>query len=102
MTVERGVGADRDRPVYQADLAAAYFERAEAADRAIDYGTTIELLAKALKARPDDPVMLFNYAVVLEKMFVYQQAIETWRDYLRQDSESDWAAETRKRLGGPV
>jgi CHAT domain-containing protein len=95
---KRALEAEPDSPALQADLAAAYFERAEAADRAIDYGTTIELLAKALKARPDDPVMLFNYAVVLEKMFVYQQAIETWRHYLRVDSKSDWAAEARKRL----
>ena len=95
---KRALEAEPDSPVLQADLAAAYFERAEAADRAIDYGTTIELLAKALKARPDDPVMLFNYAVVLEKMFVYHQAIETWKHYLRIDSKSDWASEARRRL----
>src|SRR5262249_27250833 len=95
---KRALDAEPDSPSLQADLAAAYFERAEAADRAIDYSATIELLATALKARPNDAVMLFNYAVVLEKMFVYQQAIEAWQHYLKVDPKGDWSEEARKRL----
>jgi CHAT domain-containing protein len=95
---KRALEVQPDSPALQMDLAMAYFERAESADRAIDYGTTIELLAKSLKTRPDDPVTLFNYAIALERMFLYQQAIETWRHYLRVDSKSDWAVEARRRL----
>src|SRR5262249_4551224 len=36
------------------DLATAYFQRAVATDRAVDYGETIELLGRSLAKKPDD------------------------------------------------
>lgn len=65
---QASAGCRADSAVIKADLASAYFERAEAADRATDYRMSTELLAQALKARPDNPMMLFNYAIVLERM----------------------------------
>jgi tetratricopeptide (TPR) repeat protein len=80
------------------DLAAAYFERAEVGHREADYGAAVELLSKALQARPDDPVARFNRAIVYERMRLYGQAIDDWRSYLRMDPNGGWAAEARKRL----
>lgn len=94
----RAQEAEPASPDLMQDLAMAYFERAEAADRAIDYGTAIDLLGQVLAHRPDDPVALFNRAVASERMFLYQQAREDWQHYLRLDAASGWAAEARRRL----
>ena len=95
---KRAQEAEPASPDLMRDLATAYFEKAEAADRPIDYGTAIELLGKVLARNPDDPVALFNRAVASEYMFLYQQAREDWQHYLRLDSNSGWASEARRRL----
>lgn len=80
------------------DLASAYFERAEALDRPIDYGTAIELLSKVLVKSPQDSVALFNRALICERMFLYTQAVNDWENYLRVDPQGEWAEEARTRL----
>jgi CHAT domain-containing protein/predicted Zn-dependent protease len=97
-TFLRLLDAQPDSPTVLTDLATAYFQRAEATNRAIDYGQTIELLGRALGKNPDDQVALFNRAIALQKMFVYQEAIHDWEHYLRVDPKSSWADEARRRL----
>jgi len=80
------------------DLATAYFQRAEAGDRAVDYGQAIELLGRALAKNPDDPMALFNRAIALEKMNAYKEAIRDWEHCLRVDPSGDWAVEAQRRL----
>lgn len=82
------------------DLASAYFERAEAANRPVDYGNALECLGKALGKAPDDPVALFNRAVTAEKLFLYTQAIDDWEHYLRVESTGEWADDARRHLAG--
>ena len=90
--------AEPDSAPLLIDLATAYFQRAEAGDRAIDYGQAVELLSRAMDKRPDDQVALFNRAIGLEKMYLYNEAIRDWEHYLRVDPRSEWAAEARRRL----
>ena len=97
-TFGRLLDAKPDSPPLLIDLATAYFQRAEAGNRAIDYGQAIELLSRSLAKRPDDRVALFNRAIALEKMYVYNEAIRDWEHYLRVDPDSKWAAEARRRL----
>ena len=97
-TFGRLLDAKPDSPPLLIDLATAYFQRAEAGNRAIDYGQAIELLSRALAKKPDDRVALFNRAIALEKMYVYNEAIRDWEHYLRVDPRSEWAAEVRHRL----
>jgi len=97
-TFGRLLGAKPDSPPLLLDLATAYFQRAEAGNRAIDYGQAIELLSRVLAKKPDDRVALFNRAIALEKMYVYNEAIRDWEHYLRMDSDSEWAGEARRRL----
>ena len=87
-----------DSPALLTDLATAYFQRAEAADRAVDYGQAIELLGRALAKNPDDTLALFNRAIALEKMYAYNEAIRDWEHCLRVDPSGDWAVEARRRL----
>jgi CHAT domain-containing protein/tetratricopeptide (TPR) repeat protein len=95
---KRALDAQPDSPPLLRDLATAYFQRAEAQDRAIDYGEAIELLGESLAKQPDDPVALYNRAIACEKMFLYQQAIEDWEHYLRVDPTGAWAEEAKKIL----
>ena len=97
-SLQRALEAQPDSPQLLTDLASAYFERAEAADRAIDYGNAIEALGKALAKSPDDPVALFNRALACERMFLYTQAVDDWEHYLRVEPQGEWADEARKRL----
>jgi CHAT domain-containing protein/Flp pilus assembly protein TadD len=80
------------------DAAAAYFERGESEGRDSDYRNAAELLNKSLAANPNDPVALFNRAVVYEHLSFYKNAIDDWRHYLQVDSVTDWAADARRRL----
>jgi tetratricopeptide (TPR) repeat protein len=97
-TFGRMLDAQPDSPALLTDLATAYFQRAVATDRAVDYGQTIELLGRTLAKKPDDPVALFNRAIALQKMYAYEEAIRDWQHYLRVDPKGDWADEARKRL----
>jgi len=87
-----------DSPPLLTDLATAYFQRAAAVDRAVDYGQSIELFGRVLAKKPDDPVALFNRAIALERMYAYNEAMRDWEHYLRVDSSGDWAAEAQRRL----
>lgn len=87
-----------DSPPLLTDLATAYFQRAAAVDRAVDYGQSIELFGRVLAKKPDDPVALFNRAIALERMHAYNEAIRDWEHYLRVDASGDWAAEAQRRL----
>jgi CHAT domain-containing protein/Flp pilus assembly protein TadD len=97
-TFGRLLDAHPDSPALLTDLATAYFQRAEAGDRAVDYGQAIELLGRALTKTPDDPLTLFNRAIALEKIYAYNEAIRDWEHYLRVDPSGDWATEARGRL----
>jgi CHAT domain-containing protein/cytochrome c-type biogenesis protein CcmH/NrfG len=77
------------------DLATAYFQRAQQEDHKDDLGAAYEYLSQALRLRPDDPVALFNRALVAERQFLYQQALDDWEHYLRVDPGSPWAEEAR-------
>ena len=84
---QKALDAEADSPSLQTDLASAYFQRAELADRAGDYGKAIELLSKVLAKNPNDAIARFNRALVNEKMFLYRQALEDWEHYLRLDPQ---------------
>ncbi len=80
------------------DLASAYFEQAERGHRAIDYGNAVDYLGQALSYATDDPVALYNRAVVCEKTFLYAQAVEDWKHYLKVDPQGAWSEDVARRL----
>jgi CHAT domain-containing protein len=80
------------------DLASAYFEQADRGRRAIDYGNAIDYLGQALSYASDDPVALYNRAVVCERMFLYAQAVEDWKHYLKVDPQGAWSEDAARRL----
>lgn len=79
-------------------LAMAYFERAEANNYAPDYGTAVEFLGRVLDKNPNDPVALFNRAIVYEKLALYSQSASDWKRYLELDRTGEWSQEARQHL----
>ncbi len=97
-TLRRALELEPHSPALLIDLATAYFQRAQQTDRKDDLGAAYEHLSQALKLRPDDPIALFNRAIVAEHLFLYQQALDDWEHYLRTDPNSQWAEEARTRV----
>ena len=95
---QKALEIEADSTSLQTDMASAYFQRAERAERASDYGKAIELLGAVLVKNPDDPVARFNRALINEKMFLYRQALEDWEHYLRLDPKSEWANEATQHV----
>jgi CHAT domain-containing protein len=94
---KRALEHSPNSPALLADLAAAHFERAETGHD-LDYGAAIDLLGQALQLKPNDPVALFNRAIVDERMYLYEQAVIDWQRYLRIDPSGEWSDEARRNL----
>ena len=95
---QKALEVEADSASLQTDIASAYFQRGERADRAGDYGKAIELLSKVLAKNPNDPIARFNRAIVNEKMFLYRQALEDWEHYVQLDSKGEWANEATQHI----
>jgi CHAT domain-containing protein/tetratricopeptide (TPR) repeat protein len=96
-SLRRALELSPQSPALLTDLATAYFQRAQQEERKEDFGAAYEFLSEALKLRGDDPVALFNRAIVAEHQFLYLQALDDWQHYLRVDPSSAWAEEARNR-----
>jgi CHAT domain-containing protein/tetratricopeptide (TPR) repeat protein len=95
--LHRALELDPNSPAILTDLATGYFQRALQEEHKDDFGAAFECLSQVLNVHPDDPVALFNRAIVSEHQFLYQQALDDWDHYLRVDSNSQWAEEARNR-----
>jgi CHAT domain-containing protein len=62
------------------------------------YADSQQHLKKALELDNSVLEARFNLALVLEKMGLPDAAVESWRQYLQQDSTSPWANEARQNL----
>jgi tetratricopeptide (TPR) repeat protein len=80
------------------DDAAAYFQRGAATGSENDRASALEYLRRADELAPDDPVVLFNEAVVMEDRGQVMNAVETWNRYLRFERDPNWLTEGRRRL----
>lgn len=80
------------------DDASAYFERGTCSGSESDRATALDYLRRADELAPDDPVVLFNEALVMEDRGQVINAIETWNRFLRFEHDSHWLAEGRSHL----
>ncbi len=80
------------------DDASAYFERGTATGSENDRASALNNLRRADELAPDDPVVLFNEALVMEDRSQLINAVETWNRYLRFERDPEWLAEGRRRL----
>jgi CHAT domain-containing protein/tetratricopeptide (TPR) repeat protein len=83
-------------PSLRTDLATLYIARGTIAD----YTNAVDILSGVLQQHPDDQIALFNRALALEKLSLFDQAEDDWRRYIRLDPASGWSAEATRRLEG--
>ena len=80
------------------DDGTAYYMRGTAAGSENDRATALDNLRRADELAPNDPVVLFNEAIVMEDRGQVMNAVETWNRYLKFERDPKWQDEGRKRL----
>lgn len=97
--------ADAARPgdsSIKADLATAYFGRAEGktdiSEKVADYELALAQLQEVLGKKSDDPVALFNRALVYQRLKKYPEAVADWQRYLELDPRGEWADAARREI----
>jgi CHAT domain-containing protein len=80
------------------DLSAVYVERARAEDRPEYYVAALEMAERAVNLGSEHVEAVFNRAIALEHLFLYDEAHEAWRRYLELDTSSPWVDEARAHL----
>jgi len=81
-----------------ADMATAYFERAEATASPADYEEGLQELGDAIRLKPDNPAALFNRAIIYERLYFYGRAIVDWEQFLKVEKDPGWRKEAERHL----
>lgn len=97
-TLKRLHANDPDNVAVLTDLASAYVMRSKETDAATDEATALDYLAQAARLQPDNPVALYNDAVVLQDLFQYSSAIEVWKRFLAIEHDKAWLADGKRHL----
>ena len=96
--LEDAAVADPDNAAIQSDLSAAYLARSATKGHAIDAARAIAAAARAMRLNPRLAAAAFNYALVLERLAVRQEAMRAWDAYLRRfGNDPGWADDARRR-----
>lgn len=96
-TLRQALRVAPDSPSILTDLATAEYELAIEDGRDEDYMSAAEHLSRALHLRPNDPVALFNRALVYERIGSLPLALKDWQHYLRLDPSSAWSTHVARR-----
>lgn len=96
--LDRLLAAGPATPDLLADDASAYFQRGTATGSENDRATALDYLRRADELAPDDPVILFNEAVVMEDRGQVMNAVETWNRYLKFERDPRWKEDGLRRL----
>jgi tetratricopeptide (TPR) repeat protein len=86
------------RPEIWIDLATAYFQRGEQNQDKRDDEIAAEWLSKAIAARPQDEVALFNRAIVKSRLGQKDSAAADLQTFLQVSKDPAWRAEASQRL----
>jgi tetratricopeptide (TPR) repeat protein len=80
------------------DDGTAYYMRGSATGSENDRATALDNLRRADELAPNDPVVLFNEAIVMEDRGQVMNAVETWNRFLKFERDVHWQDEGRLRL----
>jgi tetratricopeptide (TPR) repeat protein len=58
----------------------------------------VSCLERAIQNGSANPDSMFNLALLLQKLEKHSEAAKWWRQYLKHDSNSDWAARAKRAL----
>ena len=66
------------------------------------FSDSLELLDNVLRQAPNDPIALFNRALLYERLQSFSHAVKDWQSFLRQSSSGPWAEEARQHCAADV
>ena len=81
------------------DLAAALFVRAQRNSDPVELVHALGAVERAARLAPNDAAVLFNEALIVDRLHLVDEASSAWGRYLDLDTDSEWAREARLRLG---
>ena len=93
----RAADGDPENAEAHMALGVAYALRGDTENRALDHARAADALLAARRLDPSNAITIFNLALVYTRMGLYEQALETWDEFLALDSEDRWAEEARER-----
>jgi tetratricopeptide (TPR) repeat protein len=76
----------------------AYYLRGAATGSENDRATALDNLRRADELAPNDPVILFDEAIVMEDRGQMMNAVETWNRFVQFETDPKWRQEGRQRL----
>jgi CHAT domain-containing protein/tetratricopeptide (TPR) repeat protein len=97
-TLKRLHAMDPDNVPVLTDLASAYVMRSKDSDVATDQANALDFLEHAVRLQPDNPVVLYNEAVLLQDLFQYSNATEAWKKFLAVEHDRSWIEDGKRRL----
>ena len=97
-TLEIAASASPDDATIANDLAAAYYERAQRANRPDDLPAALSAVERVLYRDPAHLEALFNRALIITALGLRVEAAAAWRAYIARDSNTPWTTEARQRL----
>lgn len=102
---DEALKGDPNNAQLYSDLGAAWLEKGkidivgkEPGKGMEELGRSLQNLNKALELNPNLLEARFNRALCRQYMFLPQQAVEDWREYLKRDSISRWAEEAKEHV----
>ncbi len=100
-TLEKARTQEKDNPIVEIDLAAAYFEQ-DSKVKPTNLQRTINLLNEVLHQpklnNQERSVALFDLAIAYEKTEAWDMAVPIWEQFLQLDGSSPWAQEAQAHL----
>lgn len=100
--LEEAANVAKPPPSLLNDLAVAYMVRASTSHTAADLFLALELLELAIDDAQVPEVVLFNRAILLDRLGLVSTGTEAWQAYLRAARGDGWAVEARKHLDALV
>jgi CHAT domain-containing protein/tetratricopeptide (TPR) repeat protein len=85
-------------PALIANYGAACYERAVRQSHPLDLTIALTAADRAIELNPNCPEPRHLRALVLESLYLRNDAIDAWRAYLLCEAGSEWAAEGRRHL----
>src|SRR5579875_2348545 len=79
-------------------LATAYAVRGDAEGHTMDYGHALELYLELQKTTPRDPRVLFNLALVYQRLSMYDEALATWHELVARNPPAGWRQEAAAHI----
>src|SRR3954462_1837079 len=81
------------------DLAAGHFALAIEEDEPVELVQALAAVEEALRIDPALPEARFNRALILDRLYLRDQALQAWKRYLEVDDGRGWAAEASQNIG---